>query len=453
MKRPLTFNQKVTRHKSAISPVVAALIVAVLLIAAFAGYIATNGFTNFSGQQNNVAPKNPNAPQTTATVQQSQCVSSTPQATTYMASHYSSDSTISNLQWNQFVSNGNQQLVASQPSPGSVTDGTQTTAAGSFSIGAPASGLSIQGPTWEQVTQSSSPNAYPMWIGPLSASILTNPITQFGQTVFSVSCSGSSSNSAVSNWNQYATLFEAPSSGTSATTNTALTLVPPGGASAPTAWPTTATTYTLQLNVYQAYKAAGLAYPECGTQADPVTNYATGQTYYGCPQGPGQGGLPTAGLVGIIAVNATAISISVGSGYTLTAISGLPTGVKAYTITANGQGYINGCAPAPSSGVSSSNAYACVQIPITMYETKSQGSSTASACFIMADFQQASYVQQNFNVPSATTYHSTHWCQSATGSFAGLPTNFTTLTPTGSINAGNPAPLIEQGYTLDSLTY
>lgn len=450
------FNEKVKRHKAGITPVVVAVVLVLLVVGGLAGlYYMTDGFTTgLGGQQNNISPPtNRNSPTTTQTIQNTQCVSSTPQATTYMASHYSSDASISNLQWNQFVQNGNSQLVASQPSPGTVTDGTQTTAAGSFAIGAPASGLSLQGPTWEQITQSSSPNAYPMWIGPLSASILNNPITQFGQTVFSIGCSPSSSNSGASVWNQYATLFEAPGSGTSATTNVQLTLVPPGGATAPTAWPTSATTYTLQLSINQAYKAGGLAYAECGTQANPVTNYATGVTYYGCPQGPGQGGLPTAGFVGVVAVNGTAISVSVGAGYTLTPISGLPTGVKAWTITASGQQYLNGCAPAPSSGVSSSNAYACLQIPITMYETKSQGSSTASACFIVSDFQQASYIQQNFNVPSATTYHSGHWCQSATGSNAGLPTNFTTLTPTSSINAGNPAPLIEQSYTLDSLTY
>lgn len=444
--------QSKIRSRKAVSPVAAAVIIAAIFIVGIV-LAAAGGYITIPSQHTQTLTS-PNGQSLVTTAQTNQqCAPSTPQPITVLASHYSSDASLSNLQWNRFYQSGSN-LVQVSDNPGSLTDGTKSSASSNlYAIGPSANGLATQGPTWEQVTQSASPNAYPMWVGPTSASILTNPVQNFGQTVFQVSCAPSSSNSAASTWAASAVLFEAPSSGTSATTNVETTITYAGGAAAPTAWPTAATTWNVQVVDFSNYKVVGLNYPECGTQANPVTNYATGSTFYGCPSGPGQAGLPTVGMVGIIASNVTAISVSVGPGFTLTPISGIPTGTRAWVVTSSGLGYLTPSGPAPSTGVSSTNPYVAFNIPITVYETQSQGSSKGTICFGAADFQQSGYLASNFNIPAQTTYTSGHWCKTATGSIAGLPTNFTSLTPTASINSGNPAALVDQWYTLDALTY
>lgn len=388
---------------------------------------------------------------------QAQCATTTAQGVVVLGTHYAGDSSISNMQWNRFYAstgsvNGqsNQPILVQTPdNPGTITDGTASTATtNNYAVGTSASGVGTQGPIYDQLTQSSGQNAYPFWVLE-NPSIINTPLQLPGGSVqFTIACQGSSSNSAVSNWKLTGVLPEAPASCTSATTNCKATITYPGGAAAPTAWPTSATTWNLNLLIFSNYKAAGLPYAECGTVSNPVTNYAqtgsgAGTVFSGCPNGPGQGGLPTVTGVWIAYTNVSAVSFA--SPGAIAASTG-QNGMRAWVIPVTG-----GCQPAPGSGVSSTSPYTCISTPVTLYETQSQGSSKGNIVFTFVDFQQSYYVSQYLSLPAQKT-GTGMWVQ-ASGSVAGINASVTGLTPTSGQNAGNPAPLAEQSVSPGPLTY
>lgn len=444
-------NDKTGITTAAITVMVIGLIVAVSII----GYVwYVNGqkpVTVTSVTQNNIGP---NGQPTSTNVAASQCLAGTPQPVTELVSPYSTTS-LTTPNWNRFYQSGSQ-LVQVTDNPGTLTSGTKSSASSNvYAIGAPSSGPNTQGPTWEQINQIGEDSFYPSWYGPLSSAWVASPTptvaTLFGQTVFQVVCVPQSG--GVAQWAMSAIQFQAPTSANSSTTNTKAVMVYPGGASAPTAWPTTPTTWNFQLNINQNSRVDGLPYAECGTTANTVTNYQTNTQYTGCPQGPGAGGLPTVGMVAFGAFNVSGISLTTTSPFQAQKVGGTPSNTQLYLITSTGQNYLNPCNPSPSSGTSSTNPYTCQNIPLTVYETISQGSSKGSGCFGFVDMQQLQYLINSFTIPGQTTYNSGHWCQSATGSNAGTPTNFSGLTATTTINAGNPGPLVNQWYALDAITY
>lgn len=369
------------------------------------------------------------------------CNPSTGQPVYVTPAHYDGDSTLSNLAWARYTNQGGT-LVQVADSPGTETDVTKSS---SSSINYPI------GTTYEYIYQSSGPNSYPLWVQ-VGSDALSNPKTHFGQQVFTVQCQGSASNPNVSVWSMTAVLFESPTNGVTATTYVKAVVQYPGAT--PSAFPTSAATWNIQLQDYQNDKVGMLQVPLCGTQSSPVQNYATGQVSYGCSSGPGQGGNPIVQGYLLMIANVTGISVSLGSnaapGTSLQTITGnqLSSGTRAWVVS------LPEAAPAPGSGTSSSAPYYFANVPISIYETATQGTAKGEIVFWFIDNQQLAYLNQYLTDPATCTGACSTWATaSAAGTSSyGAPTGISGLVPTSGQNAGNPAALIEQ-YVAVVLTY
>ncbi len=362
------------------------------------------------------------------------CATTAVNAYKVLGTHITGDASISNLVWDRFTENSQAANAPGQPlgqlqgqidQPGTVTDGTLS------SLSANSYALS----SYDLLTQTQNPgtaNTYNQWIYEPAITTLPYSVSQFGFTTYQATCQSTSNN--IYFWTFNGVLFEAPGSGNSSTTNVKAVVIYPTG-SAPATWPTSAQTWQVQLQIFQSYKAAMLSVPECGTTSLPVTNYASGTTYHDCGGGaPGQNGLPTLGGYLIISSNVTGISVQAPGLQNV--IANKQSGTYEAIVP------VSGCAPAPGSGVSSSSPYICANIPVTLYETGSQGSQVGNINFFFVDNQDPAFLKQYLTNGAQTSYSSTHWM--AIASTAGVPHNLSGLTPTTSANAGAQRTLIEQ---------
>ncbi len=256
--------------------------------------------------------------------------------------------------------------------------------------------------------------------------------TMGGIPVLTLQCAPSSSNSNANNWNLIATPIQAPTSGTSATTDVETLCIASNGNSLTThttTYPTSSTEITCNLNILQAYRGAGYNIPIPGTQQNPVTDYATGQTL--------TTGFVQREMVGILIANCTCVQAQLDSsaqGITLTPITSnlLVSGTKAWLVT----GY-TGCAPV-SSSAGSNSPVTCLSTPFDTYANTHTGHLGVE--FQYTDMQSKNFVLQNL-VTSAITGFTT------SGSTAGACAGYSSgLTPTSGNDAGTPAPLVKQCY-------
>lgn len=258
-----------------------------------------------------------------------------------------------------------------------------------------------------------------------------------GFPVLTLQCAPSSSNSAANLWNLIATPPQAPTSGASATTDAKELCIWSNGnspTSNTTAFPTTSTLLTCNLDIMQAYRGAGYNIPIYGSQQNPVTDYATGATTYS--------GSVNRQLVAIVFAGSTAIQAQLdpsAQGLSMRADTSnlLASGTKAWIVTG-----FTGCAPV-SSAASSSSPVACESLPIDMYANTHTGDMNVQVMF--TDMQDVNYVLQNL-VDGST------WASNAsatTGSVGGSCGAYSSgLTPTSGNDAGTPAPLIDQCYEM-----
>jgi hypothetical protein len=370
------------------------------------------------------------------------CLPTTQQPVKELISAYSSDSAITHPSWSRFVPNAQGQLTQVSDNPGQLTSGTASAASTNlYSIGPPSN-------TYELLSQAGETSAYPAWYQ-VNAGMATTPITQFGNNVFQVACTPSASNSAAYTWSMTGVEFQAPTTANS-TASTSYAIAAIQFPVTPTAVPTTATTWTVNLNIGQAYRVGMLPYAECGTQASPVYNYATGQVYYGCPNGPGQGGLPTVQGYLLILTNQTSISVS-APGIQVIKSPAMASGTLAWAIPVSGSG------PAPSNAAAA-NPYVAVSVPVQIQTSLSYvGGRHVAIVFWFIDMQQYAYLSNYLSTPAATSWTTvagteagTSGATSATG--AAPTTWFTGITPTTGQNAGNPNAFVNQ-YIGENLPY
>ncbi len=245
-------------------------------------------------------------------------------------------------------------------------------------------------------------SAYPQWI-------LDN----------SPGCVQSQSVAGLYYYNEPITLYNAPASGTSATTNVEAVFTYPSG-SAPTLG-TTATTVTVNLEDFSANTAAGIPVTMYGTSANPVTIFAPN----------GQSSQSTSGTVPLemallIAVNSTSANIVGISGQPQPiplSGGGINTAVLAYLVPLS-SGVI-------ASGTTSASNPAILSVGISVSTTATTGHTEIVAQLV--DLQQPNYLQYHSTV--TTTFP-------AAGSAAGLVSGWSFSTPT-TYNGGL-SPLCEQ---------
>ena len=190
-----------------------------------------------------------------------------------------------------------------------------------------------------------------------------------------------------------ATLLQAPGSGTSATTNVKTLVTSSAGATlttASTTLPTSPTLWNVQLQLLQAYKGAMYPTTVYGTNRNPITNYATGQTSQSAA-------LTVSGYL-IVSVNQSNIQLSIDQTYATAnpGVSLIPIGSGAALTAATREwliGPLPGCTPAPG-GTSSTSKYPCENVGVDIDETGSRGSHHADVVFSFVDMQQAAYIQQ-----------------------------------------------------------
>jgi hypothetical protein len=338
-----------------------------------------------------------------------------------VVSHYSGDSALTSPTVNYFMASNNQLvMLPSGSNPGSVTEGSPKTSVGTFSL------------TQGIIAQATATGAYPVW-APMNG----NSLNYDSVNVFSTTCVPNPTIQNTNAWYNAITLIQAPSSGTSATTNTQTLVLSQSGSSLTTnsnPMPTNPTRWDVNLLISQPYRGALYSYQVYGTAAAPVTNYATGQISYNSPV--------TVSAYLIIAVNQTGISLSLDpsapSGVSLTQINlnTVQAGTKAWLV-----GPLNGCSPAPASSTSSS-PFTCSDIPIDIAETVASTGKHVAVVFIYVDNQQAAWILNNFSGPAPASF------PTVAGASAGVPAGFSFLTPTSGSNSGQPSPLVIQTFTV-----
>jgi hypothetical protein len=303
----------------------------------------------------------------------------------------------------------NGQYVQTIDSPGTVTSGTATSAT-----------TNTYSPPW--LTQCRGSGVWPFDVVTSGAG---QTVTQNGQTVFTLT-SGvpASASNAVSVYKQTCLLFAAPASGTTADTNVESVVNSQTGQtnSFPTDFPATApSTWNVYLQVFSD-NAVGLATSTIyGTSNKMITDYAAGAVQTASQP-------VTFGSYLIAAFNQTGISVTSADG-AVALSANKASGTSAYLIP------VPGCAPAPSTGVSTSNPDICGNVPITVQETVTQGTHHVDAVFIWVTETQASYIESYYSSPAAGSFP-------AAGNAAGIPTGFGGLVPPSSANA--PSALVEQ---------
>jgi hypothetical protein len=408
-----------------------------LLVGMFVVILASAGVIMYIAQIGPFAPGGPIGHTTTAvqtsTVIGAACQPNIPQPVKYLMAHYSGDSAITHPNVNVFSSNAQGQLVQISDNPGQLTDGTVSAASTNL--------YPIGPPYYVQMNQAGETGAYPAWYQ-LNSGMLTNPVDQFGNHVFQVACQPSASNPSAYIWTVTGVLFQAPTTANStASTSYAIASIQyPAGTA--TAVPTTATTWNVNLLIGQPYRTAMQPYAECGTQASPVYNYATGTEYFGCPAGPGQGGLPTVSGYLIVLANQTSISISAPGAQVLKSPA-MATGVLAWSIPVTGAGV------APSSATAA-NPFVAVSVPVQIQTSLTYaGGRHVAIVFWFVDMQQISYVQNYLSTAAAASWTTVAGTEAGTSGYTSAtgsaPTTwFGGLTPTAGQNAGNPVPLLNQ---------
>ena len=372
----------------------------------------------------------------------------------------SADGDLTTLVDNRFVAgttNGLPSLIQ-QSDTGASTDGTAATGSYPFSI--------EKG--W--VGQVGASNAYPIWfnVAPtattttvagipvnLVAGATTPPntvtfgssITQGGMQVYSLGCYSPSTQ--IYNWNQVASPIQAPSSGTTATTNVEALVTSSSGTILTTAantMPTSSIRWDAYLQLKEAYTGFGFPTAVYGTGTNQVTDYgglssATGGvgSYYQ-PVWVGSYLVITSNRTGIqVSLNAAAASLIPGATIVKITSNLLASGTSAWIV-----GPLPGCTPA-SGSTSASVKYNCIQVPIDIYQSSTQGTAHIGLGFTFIDNQQGGYLVANLVTPAQTAGYF-----QLRGSFAfsatTQPASWTGVTPTTGGNAGNPAVLASPDY-------
>lgn len=260
----------------------------------------------------------------------------------------------------------------------------------------------------------------------------TTIATMGGIPVLTLQCAPSSSNANANVWNLIGTPLQAPSSGTSATTDVETLCINSNGNSLTThtaTFPTTSTLITCNLNILQPYRGAGYNVPIFGTQQNPVTDYTTGATTYS--------GSVQRQMVAIVMANSTSVEAQLdpsANGLTMVPITTnlLTSGTKAWVVS----GY-SGCAPV-SSAAGSSSPITCLSTPIDFYANTHTGHLGVEIEYV--DMQSLSYVLNNLATAAVTSF-------TTSGSNAGACGGYSAgITPTSGNDAGSPAALIKQCY-------
>jgi hypothetical protein len=281
-------------------------------------------------------------------------------------------------------------------------------------------------PTW--YNEFTATGAYPQWVAVTGPGTLN---TQLGIATYTLGClspqqqTGSNSNAYI--WSEAAILFNAPASGTSATTNVkAVSLSPTGGVLSTTQISQSGTAINFNLNLFTPNTVAMLSTPIYPTASAELTNYNI------VPNAQVTGGnYVTTGGIFFLITNQTGITVSSNS-IPLQAITSttIATGERAWI------GSVPSCGPAGASA-SSSSPFTCASVQLTI--TANQAATTHHidlyACY--TDEQQLGFVLSNLGSPAVTSFP-------AAGSIAGLSTGFSGLTPTSGVNAANPSPLVTQ---------
>lgn len=382
------------KRRKGISNGIAALIIIIVAVFAFAYLTIPNSSVKLPTQSNN---------------------QSNAESIVSLLGGYASAS-VSSPTVNIFTMQGGS-YVQTIDSPGSVTSGTATSAT-----------TNTYSPPW--LTQCRGSGAWPLDVVTTAAG---QTVAQDGQTVFTLT-SGvpASASNAVSVYKQTCLLFAAPASGTSAVTNVESVVNSQTGQtnSFPTDFPSSApSTWNVYLQDF-SNNAVALSSPTIyGTSGTKVTNYANGATQ--TSSGPVQFGSYL-----IAAFNQTGISLTSPNG-AVALSANKASGTVAYLIP------VSGCNPAPSSGTSTSNPYICGNVPVTVQETVTQGAHHVAAVFIWVTDTQASYIESYYSSPAVTSFP-------AAGNGAGIPTGFGGLIPPSSANA--PTVLVEQ-YSVGHLVY
>jgi len=256
-----------------------------------------------------------------------------------------------------------------------------------------------------------------------------------------IQCAPSSSNANANIWNVIATPIQAPTSGTSALTNTKALCISSaglvlngGGHASDASYPTTSQLFTCNLNILQTYRGVVGSVPVFGTQANPVQNYATGQVITGGTSSV------NFNLVALVLSNRTGVQMALDpsaySGLSLTPITTnlLASSTKAWIVTG-----FPGCAPAPGS-TSSTSVWTCASLPLDTYDTTG-GTNHAGVDVVFVDGQQPAYLLANLVTGAQNSF-------TLSGSGASTTnTGFSSgLTPTTGNDAGAFAALIKQSY-------
>ena len=333
-------------------------------------------------------------------------------------SAYPSSGSLSSPAVTYFISQGGN-LIQSPTGYGTITSGSKYgPSTNTFSPG--------------YIAEFSASGAYPLWVQTTGNGQV---VTSNGIEVYSLKCQQNSPGATAGQayvWSESATLFSAPSSGTSATTNVEAVAQSPAGTSlvAATQLPSSPLQINFLLNILSANTAAMLPTTVYGTAANPETTYSNGgQTVSESAPLQVQGYL-------LVSVNQTGISFSgVGSTQVIPiTVNTVTSGTKAWLIP------VSGCGPS-SASTSSSSVDTCVTASVSIGETVSAQGKHIAITGIFVDMQQAAYIEANFANPAVTAFPSA-------GSAAGVPTGFTFLTPTTGQNSANPSPLIEQSVTV-----
>jgi hypothetical protein len=337
---------------------------------------------------------------------------------------YSSD-TLSGTTVNYFYLSGNQLVPIPTDNPG--TGSFPTTSSGTYNLQN----------NW--VMEAYDTNGYQVWTT-ISANQLVAPygtgtpatLGSSGTNVLQITCGPSSSNSNAYNWIVAPTIINAPTSGTSATTNVdALMTQSTGTAFAATsALPTVPTLWNAFLQVKQAYKGGMFNYQVYGTSINPVTNFATGTNSYNSPVNVAGYMLFMTNQTGFsVTLDPTAASLIPGA--TITAINSvsLATGTRAWLI-----GPLNGGTPAP--GSAASTPYNYINVPIDVYQTIGATGHHVGIVAQFVDNQQAAYIISNLVTPAQ---NGAGWHAAST---FGIVTGVTGI-QTAALQ-GLPAPTIEQ---------
>jgi hypothetical protein len=401
-----------------------AVIIAVLAVIIFAGFTFSIGIAGYKlslSQQQQFTT-------TSVGATQNVCAPSSLQTVNVLAQHYGADTALTSPAVYRFtMQNGAWTQVATA----SLTDGVVQVGSSTISMS--------QG--WlEHIVAT---GAYPIWqqVGGTSGLQLGNSAAQDGQS-FSVSCqqqAGGASTGTPYVWSEQATLVQAPSSGTSATTNVKVVCINSNGNTLTVAdgasYPTTPTEIDCNLNILQQYRGIMGSVPIYGTTTNQITPFGSGGA--GAASSSAQ---VTVNLIAVIVANQTGIqgglaNTAAASGLTINAITtnNLAAGTKAWVVSG-----FSGCQPS-----STSAAYTCNTLPFSTYESVTQGTHHIAVQVMFVDMQQLNYVLTNLATSAPSAFGS------ATGSIAGAPAGFSAgLTTTGTANAANPSPLVEQSFDI-----